>query len=184
MRLVVGLGNPGPAYEANRHNVGFMVVEELEGELVAGFGGLYGEVSIEGRDVALLMPMTFMNRSGDSVVAAMDTLGLAPEEVLVVHDELDLSLGTLKLKRGGGTGGHNGLKSIVHACGDPGFDRLRVGIGRPVEGSIVDWVLSDFDESDGAALDDVLEDATRAVRAVVANGTRHAMNAVNARDRD
>jgi len=178
---VVGLGNPGPRYEANRHNVGFMVVEELGAALGDGLGGRWGRASVEGHEVAVLFPHTFMNRSGLAVAAALDALGLRLDEVLVVHDDLDLPFGVVKLKRGGGTGGHNGLKSIVAECGGGGFDRLRIGIGRPREGSIVDWVLGDFEQSDGATLNDVLDDSARAIALAVAEGVPEAMGTVNAR---
>lgn len=178
---MVGLGNPGPRYEANRHNVGFMVVEELGAELREGLGGLWGRASVDGREIAVLLPHTFMNRSGVAVAAALEALDLRLDEVLVVHDDLDLPFGVVKLKRGGGAGGHNGLKSIIARCGDPGFDRLRIGIGRPAEGSIVDWVLGDFEESDGGALNGVLDESTRAIAIAVAEGTSQAMSSVNAR---
>ncbi len=184
---MVGLGNPGPAYEANRHNVGFMVLDALiEGstaEWTEAIGGRSTRLRLEGHDVVLLEPSTFMNRSGRSVAAMMGSLDVELDRVLVVHDDLDLPLGTVRLKRGGGAGGHNGLKSIIAECGGPGFDRLRVGIGRPDVGSVIDWVLGDFAQSEGATLDDVLRDATRAVRAVVVDGTSVAMNTVNARIR-
>ena len=184
---MVGLGNPGPEYEGNRHNVGFMVLDALiEGSGVEPkevLGGRSVRLRLEGHDVVLLEPSTFMNGSGRAVVAAMDAQGIELGQVLVVHDDLDLPLGTIRLKRGGGAGGHNGLKSIIAECGGPDFDRLRVGIGRPEVGPIIDWVLGDFRESEGAALDDVLQDATRAVVAVVVDGTPVAMNTVNARKR-
>lgn len=140
-------------------------------------------MELEGRPIVLLEPHTYMNHSGRSVAAALEHFGFALNEVLVVHDDLDLPLGRLRLKRAGGTGGHNGLKSIVAECGGRDFDRLRVGIGRPEEGSIVDWVLGDFPASEGAALDDVLQDATRVLAAAVAQGTIRAMNSVNAREK-
>lgn len=182
--LVVGLGNPGPDHARNRHNAGFLVLAALGAPLGPGLGGRFGRASIGGRDVVLLEPHGFMNRSGLAVAAAMERFGVPLGDVLVVHDELDLPLGTVRLKRGGGTGGHNGLKSIVAACGGPDFDRLRVGIGRPVEGTVVDWVLGDFTETEGARLASVLEDATRALTMAVVDGTDVAMNVVNARTRD
>ncbi|MBX3275778.1 MAG: aminoacyl-tRNA hydrolase [Sandaracinaceae bacterium] len=181
IELVVGLGNPGPGYAKNRHNVGFRIVAPLASAWAPAFGGRFARAPVGGRDVALLMPETYMNRSGASVVRAMEHLGVALDAVLVVHDELDLPLGALRLKRGGGTGGHNGLGSIVAAAGGPGFDRLRVGIGRPPEGAVVDWVLGDFSESEGARLASVLDDATRALTMAVVDGTVAAMNVVNVR---
>jgi len=182
---VVGLGNPGPDYEANRHNAGFMVLDAVvhgsSSVWDEAFGGRAATIRLEGHGVVLLEPFTFMNLSGRSVSAAMSALDIDLDRVLVVHDDLDLPLGTVRLKRGGGTGGHNGLKSVVAECGGPGFDRLRIGVGRPEEGSIVDWVLGDFSKSEGALLDDVLQDATRALSAVLVDGTSVAMVTVNAR---
>lgn len=186
MFLVAGLGNPGPKYAKNRHNVGFMVVERLAGPgpWREKYKGRFARVRLGGEDVVLLEPLTFMNLSGESVQAAMQFFKVPPDRLLVVHDELDLPFGTVRLKKGGGVAGHNGLKSIVQHCGGPGFARLRVGIGRPERGAVESHVLSDFSSEEGAALEDVLNDATRAVEAVLAEGLSAAMNAVNARDRD
>lgn len=185
MHLVVGLGNPGRRYAGHRHNVGFRVVERLAGdaELRPAWKGRAARVRLAGEEVVLLQPLTYMNSSGESVEEAMRELEVPLENVLVVHDELDLPFGTLRLKRGGGAAGHNGLKSIIARCGAD-FARLRIGIGRPPEGPIEEWVLSDFDEGESARLEDVLNDAARAVEAVVAEGLTAAMNAVNVRKRD
>jgi PTH1 family peptidyl-tRNA hydrolase len=188
MHLVVGLGNPGAAYARNRHNVGFMVVDRLAEAAGASFRekwkGRFTKARVAGGEVVLLEPLTFMNRSGESVQAAMRFFGVPLSEVLVVHDELDLPFGTLRLKRGGGVAGHNGLRSIVQHCGGPDFLRARIGIGRPPHGSPEGWVLGDFDADQGAALPSVLDDAARAVEAVIAEGISAAMNAVNARRPD
>lgn len=185
MHLVVGLGNPGPRYAKNRHNVGFMVVEALGAAAGASFrekfSGRFAKVSLRGRDVVLLEPGTFMNRSGDAVREAMGFFRVPLADLLVVHDELDLAFGTVKLKQGGGTAGHNGLRSIVAQCGGPEFARLRVGIGRPEVGTVHDWVLSDFSPPASAELPSVLDEATRAVEAVIVEGISAAMNTVNAR---
>lgn len=185
MHLVVGLGNPGRRYAGHRHNVGFRVIERLAAgaPFRRAHEGRAAEVQLAGRAVTLLEPLTYMNRSGESVHAAMLALDVPLEHVLVVHDELDLPFGSLRLKSGGGAAGHNGLKSIIAACGAD-FGRLRIGVGRPPEGPLEDWVLSDFDEGEGARLEDVLNDAARAARAVVEGGLTAAMNAVNVRKRD
>ncbi|MEZ4337256.1 MAG: aminoacyl-tRNA hydrolase [Sandaracinaceae bacterium] len=182
--LVVGLGNPGPDHARQRHNVGFHLLASLGAALRPGLGGRWGTARIGDREVVLLEPHTFMNLSGRAVRRAMERFEIALEDVLVVHDDLDLPFGTVRLKRGGGAGGHNGLKSIVAECGGPGFDRLRIGIGRPVEGTVVDWVLGDFSESEGAELPGVLDDATRALTMAVADGTDVAMNLINVRATD
>src|SRR6266536_802491 len=133
--LVAGLGNPGREYERNRHNVGWMVADELARRHGASwkgkFSGRLAEVRIDGHRVALLKPETFMNESGRSVGAAARFYKLEPDAVLVVHDEIDLELGRLQARLGGGLAGHNGLRSIAAHLGTPDFLRLRVGVGRP-----------------------------------------------------
>ena len=183
MHLVVGLGNPGLEYAKNRHNVGFMVVERLGGAdpWREKWKSRFARVRVGGEGVVLLEPLTFMNRSGEAVQPAMRFFDVPLERVLVVHDELDLPFGTLRLKKGGGVAGHNGLKSVVQHCGGPDFARLRIGIGRPARGAVEKHVLSDFSSEEGAALEDVLHDAARAVTAVMTEGLSAAMNAVNAR---
>ena len=133
MKLIVGLGNPGSKYEGTRHNVGFRIVELLAARFDVPlssnkFQGEYGQGTIEGQKVALLKPQTYMNLSGDSVAPAARFYKVEPEDLIVIHDELDLPFGRLQLKRGGGTGGHNGLNSIVDRLGSNDFVRLRFGI--------------------------------------------------------
>jgi PTH1 family peptidyl-tRNA hydrolase len=156
--LVVGLGNPGREYARNRHNVGHMVVEELarrhDGSFRGKFNGRFAEVRIDGHRVALLAPDTYMNDSGRSVKAAAQFYKVAPDAVLIVHDESDLELGRLQARLGGGLAGHNGLRSVTQHLGTQDFLRLRVGIGRPGRGDrrpLADWVLSDFDPDEDAA---------------------------------
>ena len=136
--LVVGLGNPGREYAGNRHNVGFMVVDELArrhgGAWRGKFGGRLAEVRIDDHRVALLAPETYMNESGRSVKAAAGFFKVEPDAILVVHDESDLEPGRLQARRGGGLAGHNGLRSVAHHLGTTDFLRLRVGVGRPGRG--------------------------------------------------
>ncbi|MGE0787752.1 MAG: aminoacyl-tRNA hydrolase [Sandaracinaceae bacterium] len=185
MQLVVGLGNPGPKYRGNRHNVGFMLIEELaramREELREKFKARWCRGRIGGTDAVLLMPQTYMNLSGESVQPAMRFFKVELPDVLVVHDELDLPFGTVRLKQGGGAGGHNGLKSIIQHCGGQGFARLRIGIGRPRSGSPEGHVLSDFSASESAELGDVLRQAALAVEAVLSDGVGPAMNRFNVR---
>lgn len=187
MYLVVGLGNPGPKYAKNRHNVGFMAVDRLAeaaGESFRDkFKGRWCKVRLPGSDAVLLEPLTYMNVSGESVQPAMRFFKVELPNVIVVHDELDLPFGTVRLKKGGGAAGHNGLRSIIQHCGGPDFLRVRVGIGRPTHGKVEAHVLSDFSKSESAELDDVLTDTTRAVEAVVADGIKAAMNRINARNK-
>jgi peptidyl-tRNA hydrolase, PTH1 family len=166
--LVVGLGNPGREYAGNRHNVGFMVADELArrhgGSWRGKFSGQLADVRIDEHRVALLKPETYMNESGRAVRAAADFFKLEPDAILVVHDESDLEGGRLQARRGGGFAGHNGLRSVAQHLGTPEFLRLRVGVGRPDRGDrrpLADYVLADFEpHEDAAAL------VTRAAEAV------------------
>ncbi|MCK6391892.1 MAG: aminoacyl-tRNA hydrolase [Azonexus sp.] len=146
-RLIVGLGNPGPEYEATRHNVGFWFVDRLAAQLridLAPQGKFFGKAGRAG-ELWLLQPTTFMNRSGQSVAALANFYKISPAEILVIHDELDIPPGGIRLKQGGGNGGHNGLKDIQAKLGTPDFWRLRLGIGHPrslgLSQQVVDFVL-------------------------------------------
>ncbi len=148
IKLFVGLGNPGPEYEATRHNAGFWWIDALARELKLtlvperAYHGLMARTSIAGHSVWLLQPQTFMNLSGKSVAALARFFKIQPEEILVVHDELDLSPGQAKLKRGGSHAGHNGLRDIHAQLGSRDYWRLRIGIGHPgVKGEVIHWVL-------------------------------------------
>lgn len=192
--LVVGLGNPGAKYARNRHNIGFKVVEAVAarhslGELRSG-GKLGGHTATgvittpRGRKkVVLLEPMEFMNLSGFAVQRAMKFYGVGLDEVLVVHDEIDLDPGVVRVKQGGGHGGHNGLRSIIEQCGGNGFARVRVGVGKPpmhTPGKDVSgWVLSDFPAAQAALVDGIVARAADAVEAVVGLGVAPAMNDFN-----
>ena len=173
--LVVGLGNPGREYARNRHNVGHMTVDELArrhgGSWRSKFSGQVADVRIDDHRVALLKPETFMNDSGRSVKAAASFYKLEPDAILVVHDESDLELGRLQVRRGGGLAGHNGLRSIVQQLGTPDFLRLRVGVGRPGRGDrrpLADYVLSDFQPEEDA--ESILARAAEAVETLDAEG--------------
>jgi PTH1 family peptidyl-tRNA hydrolase len=158
--LVAGLGNPGREYARTRHNVGWLVVDELArrhgGSFRSKFSGRLGEARVDGLRVALLKPETYMNESGRSIAPAARFFKAPPESVLVVHDDVDLEEGRLQARRGGGLAGHNGLRSIAQALGTPEFLRLRIGVGRPGRGdrrSVADYVLSPFEpETDVDAL--------------------------------
>ena len=158
--LVVGLGNPGREHERERHNVGWMAVDELarrtDGRWRAKFSGQLAEVRLDGLRLALLKPETFMNDSGRSVAAASRFFKVEPESMLVVHDDVDLEAGRLQARAGGGLAGHNGLRSLAQSLGTQDFLRLRIGVGRPGRGdprSVADYVLSPFElEEDVGAL--------------------------------
>ncbi len=184
MHLIAGLGNPGPKYAGNRHNVGFMVVERLAARWGAPafrekFKGFFTKERFGGDEAVLLVPHTYMNLSGESVQPAMRFFKVGLGDVVVIHDELDLDFGVVRVKSGGGTAGHNGLKSMLQHCGGPDFTRVRVGIGRPRGARVEGYVLSDFNGMERAELDDVLELAADAVEAVIKRGATSAMNAIN-----
>jgi peptidyl-tRNA hydrolase, PTH1 family len=182
--LVAGLGNPGREYARNRHNVGWLVAEELAGRhggsWRAKFNGQLAEVRIDGHKVALLKPETYMNDSGRSVKAAMRFFKLDPDQVLVVHDETDLEAGRLQARLGGGLAGHNGLRSVNQHLGTPEFLRLRVGVGRPGRGDrrpLADWVLSDFAPDED--VDELVRSAADAVELLDAEGLDAAQRSIN-----
>jgi PTH1 family peptidyl-tRNA hydrolase len=184
MYLIAGLGNPGAKYEKTRHNVGFMVVERFSATHGAPgfrsrFQGHFAKLRVGEHDVGVLKPSTFMNLSGHSVQGALAFFKLKPEVLIVVHDELDLPFGTIRIKRGGGTAGHNGIASVA-ACLGPDFCRLRIGIGQPGQGG-ADYVLSDFSKQQSAQLPDVLERASSALTDIVTRGLSAAMNVHNQR---
>src|SRR5207248_7474558 len=182
--LVVGLGNPGRQYERTRHNVGWLVVDELARRLDASwrgkFSGRLAEARLDGAKLALLKPETFMNDSGRSVGAAARFFKVEPGALLVVHDDVDLEPGRLQARAGGGLAGHNGLRSLAQALGSQEFLRLRIGVGRPGRGdprSVADYVLSPFaPEEDEAAL---VAHATDAVEAIAREGLEPAQQRFN-----
>jgi PTH1 family peptidyl-tRNA hydrolase len=182
--LVVGLGNPGRQYAHNRHNVGWLVVDELArrhgGSWRGKFDGELAEIRIEGHKVALLKPQTYMNDSGRSVRAASAFFKTDPDSVLVVHDEGDLDTGRLQARLGGGLAGHNGLRSIAQHLGTSDFLRLRVGVGRPGRGDhrkLADYVLADFEPHDDA--ERIVTSAADAVETLDAEGLEAAQRSVN-----
>jgi PTH1 family peptidyl-tRNA hydrolase len=182
--LVVGLGNPGREYARNRHNVGYMVVDELarrhDGAWKGKFSGQLADVRIDEHKVALLKPETYMNDSGRSVQAAARFFKLDPDAILVVHDEGDLEAGRLQVRRGGGLAGHNGLRSIASQLGTDDFLRLRVGVGRPGRGdrrALADYVLADFEPHDDAQ--GLVARAAEAVETLDAEGLDSAQRRFN-----
>jgi PTH1 family peptidyl-tRNA hydrolase len=184
--LVVGLGNPGREYARNRHNVGSLVVDELArrhgGSWRSKFSGQLAEIRLDGHKLALLKPETYMNESGRAVSAAARFFKVDPDAVLVVHDEGDFDLGRLQLRLGGGSAGHNGLRSIAQHLKTPEFMRLRVGVGRPERGDprpLADYVLSDFAPHDDA--ETLVARAADAVETLDADGIERAKVAVNRR---
>lgn len=187
--LILGLGNPGRRYEATRHNFGFFVVDALAAEAGTGWqdgpgSTLLGPVLIGEAKGYLAKPMTFMNRSGIAASALLDRLEGPPmDRLLVVADDLDLSLGSLRFRRGGGNGGHNGLRSLIEELGTREFPRLRLGIGRPPRDTredVIDYVLEPFDAEEGVRVKEVVDRAMDGVRSFVKDGIDVAMNRFNA----
>jgi peptidyl-tRNA hydrolase, PTH1 family len=182
--LVVGLGNPGREYERTRHNVGWLVLDELArrhgGSWRSKFSGSLAEVRLGDLRLALLKPETYMNESGRSVGAAVRFFKVEPEQVLVVHDDVDLEAGRLQARAGGGLGGHTGLRSLAQHLGSQDFLRLRIGVGRPGRGDprpVADWVLSPFaPEEDAEAL---IARAADAVETIAQDGLEAAQQRYN-----
>lgn len=187
MWLVAGLGNPGRQYAGTRHNAGFMVVDELQRRFATQpartkMGAELAEGSLAGTKVIFCKPMEFMNVSGQAIARAAGFWKVPPRQILVVHDDMDLELGRLKLVESGGTGGHNGLRSIVAELGTESFCRLRFGIGRPPanwEGA--DYVLAEFGADERKQLPDLVEEAADVAQTVLQDGLVTAMNKFNRR---
>lgn len=182
--LIVGLGNPGQEYVLTRHNAGFMLLDRFCESIGAGmtqakFKGIFGTARHGGRSLYLLKPQTFMNLSGESVVACMSFYHLDIGQVIVLHDELDLPLGDVRVKTGGGTGGHNGLKSIVSLTGKDGFSRIRIGIGRPVHNDVVNYVLGRIPSEDEDNFNSSLNIGTEALKRFITNGAEASMRYCN-----
>jgi len=184
--LVAGLGNPGREYARTRHNLGHMVCDELvrrhRGSYRSKFSGDLAELRLDGSRVALLKPQTYMNESGKSVGAAVRFFKLPAEQLLVVHDEVDLDVGRLQVRQGGGLAGHNGLRSLAQHLGTPEFMRLRVGVGRPERGDprpVADWVLTPFPPE--VDVDAIITRAADAVETVTGEGLEEAQRRFNER---
>ena len=184
--IVVGLGNPGQKYEMTRHNAGFLALDLLAQRLGAGpirqakCQSLYTCCTLEGRSLLLMKPQTFMNLSGDSVQPLMAWYKITSEHLLVIHDELDLPPGRIKLKKGGGIAGHNGLKSIVQRLGTQDFCRLRIGVGRPPDkNAVISWVLGHFPPQESALAEHSVKEAVDAVCYFTKYGPEKAANRYN-----
>ncbi|MBP4050828.1 aminoacyl-tRNA hydrolase [Chromobacterium violaceum] len=186
IRLIVGLGNPGPEYEKTRHNAGFWLVDELCWQFKGNWrseGKFHGDVAriqIEGQDVWLLKPMTYMNLSGQAVLALAYFYKILPDEILVVHDELDLAPGVARFKQGGGHGGHNGLKDIAARLSSPAFWRLRLGIGHPGDKKeVANFVLKKPRAEEQQALDEAVLASLRELPRAVSGKMAEAMKALH-----
>ena len=189
MKVIVGLGNPGPKYGLTKHNVGFMLVNALaeklgisETEWKDKFEALVAETRIGTEKVLLVKPMTYMNDSGRAVGPLLSWYKLEPEDLVVVHDDMDIPAGTIRIRKKGSAGGHNGIKSLLAHVGDEHFTRVRIGIGRPLPGwSVIDHVLAPFPSEDVPKIREAIEYLLPAVETIVTEGTDLAMNKYNPR---
>ncbi|HEU0276978.1 MAG TPA: aminoacyl-tRNA hydrolase [Rhodanobacteraceae bacterium] len=185
IRLIAGLGNPGPEYLRNRHNAGFWFADALATGAGARFvleKRLHAEtcrIQVDGADVRVIKPDTFMNESGRAVIAALNYWKLLPEELLVVHDDMDLPPGTVRLKFDGGHGGQNGLRDIMGQLGHGRFHRLRIGTGHPARGSVVAWVLGNPSAADEDLMLDAIGRALGVLPLAVAGNVNEAMKRLN-----
>jgi len=190
MKLIVGLGNPGNLYVHSRHNVGFLVVKAIAQahkillKKEKGILSLSGKGKIEGQNIILAMPLTFMNLSGAAVGGLLKKYKIDPSNLLVVCDDLDLNLGRLKIKSSGSSGGHRGLKSIIESLEGDTFARLRIGIGRPARTDISAYVLSHFSKKEKVELSELIERASDCCRVWVAKGINKSMNIFNQRSKE
>lgn len=188
MKLVVGLGNPGDKYAGTRHNIGFMVIQRIADRCgltlkKKGHQGLYAVGRLAGEEAALLLPQTFMNLSGASVGSAFKSLGVAADSLIVVHDDIDQPFGAIRIKMGGGHGGHNGIRHICQVLGTGDFVRIKLGVGRPPPGGdVAGYVLSPFASAEKKELASLIDQAARGVESVIERGALFAMNEFNRRD--
>ncbi|RQD74667.1 MAG: aminoacyl-tRNA hydrolase [Candidatus Syntrophonatronum acetioxidans] len=185
MKLIVGLGNPGKEYLSTRHNIGFMVVDSLAKKHNINLNRLRGSSAagkgvIRGEEILLAKPLTYMNLSGRAVKALVAELKASPSDIIVIHDDLDLDLGRLRLRGEGGTGGHRGIASIIEKLGTESFNRLRIGIGRPRENQEArDYVLEEFSREEEVEVEEVISRAVKALETFMVEGIQSAMNKHN-----
>lgn len=180
-RLIVGLGNPGRKYEGTRHNIGFEVLRRLGDRYrltltQKKFSGVFATGSVAGQDVVLLEPHTYMNKSGKSVQAACQFYNVDASDLIVLHDDIDLSPGTVRIKDGGGHGGHNGLRDIISRIGGRDFVRIRLGVGRPEHGDVTNHVLGRFSGEERDLAAEMVEEGCDAIETVLTDGVGQAQN--------
>lgn len=184
MKIIAGLGNPGVRYEKTRHNAGFMVIDKLAESLKVTFtqekfSSLFVKTRVKDEDVILLKPLTYMNNSGFAIRQCMDFYKAAPEDLIIIYDDVDLPVGKIRLREKGSAGGHNGMKSVIHCIFTQEFPRIRVGIGRDPQIEMIDWVLSKFREEEAEELNKALENASKAAEYSITNPFSAAMNLFN-----
>jgi PTH1 family peptidyl-tRNA hydrolase len=182
VKLIVGLGNPGKEYAASRHNIGFLVINHLAREKGIAlterkFKSRWGKGTLSGHKVILAKPHTFMNLSGEAVTAIAHFYKMAAQDIIVVHDDLDIAFGSLKIKTKGGSGGHHGIDSIISSLKDNSFIRVRVGIGRPDPGKDnAEFVLSSFNKAEAGTLKHIINEAQRCLGMLITHDPEFAMN--------
>jgi peptidyl-tRNA hydrolase, PTH1 family len=185
LSLVFGLGNPGSRYQNTRHNLGFMVVDQISADFQTAmnktkFDAAYARARIDDTDVILAKPMTFMNKSGIPVSRFVGFYHVSTQDMLVIHDDIDLDFGRIKIKEKGGDGGHKGIRSIIDAIGKDDFCRLRIGIGRPEAGiNAADYVLTPFNAAEREMLKHIIARARDAAVTILCNGAKEGMNRFN-----
>ncbi len=188
MKLIVGLGNPGRSYRDTRHNVGFMIADKIAGDFGISFSKkkfdtVYGRGLIEDNEILLVKPLAYMNRSGPPVQQLARYYRIQSKDMLVIHDDIDLAYGRLKIKEKGGHGGHNGIRSLIDAFGGGDFLRLRIGVGRSETGSdVTGHVLGKFSAQQIQFLDRIIKNARNAVVTILSHGTKVGMNLFNGKD--
>lgn len=185
MWVIVGLGNPGRKYAKTRHNAGFMVVDEISTrydiELRERDLHMTGKGSMEGEDVLLVEPLTFMNRSGIAVRDAMKRINAGPENLIVIQDDIDMETGILKIRKKGSSGGHKGVESVIREIGTKEFVRVKIGIGRSEGVPVEEYVLGKFGKDEGAVMKSAIVEAADAVETIIESGIDRAMNTFNER---
>ncbi|MDD6719739.1 aminoacyl-tRNA hydrolase [Lactobacillus porci] len=185
MKLIAGLGNPGAKYDRTKHNTGFMALDHYlkEKGLTLDrdkFEGLYSKQKINGEDVILLEPQTYMNESGRSVAQIAKFFKIAPEDILIIHDDMDMPIAKIRIRAGGKSGGHNGIKSIIADLGTEKFNRLKIGIRHPQKQSVVSWVLTPFDADQQKAMDQAFATSAKIIDDFIAGkSAQYLMNKYN-----
>lgn len=185
MYLIVGLGNPGKKYEKNRHNVGFMAIDRFAKEFDVSvtkskFKSLYGELNYNGKKLILMKPQTYMNASGEAVQSFSNYYNIDPENIIVIVDDIDINFGTVRIRKTGSAGTHNGLKSIVNLLGSKNFPRIKVSVGKKEEYmDLADFVISDFSKNQKDVLEKELDLTVKAILSIIEDGIDIAMNKIN-----
>ena len=187
LKAVIGLGNPGKRYVDTKHNAGFSAIDSLmdalpgKNEYISGFNGLFFKARIGGRSVFFLKPLTFMNLSGDSVFTLCRKEKIYPEEIMIVYDDMDIPLGKIRIRKNGGSAGHNGVESIINRVNSNKFARLRIGIGRTSSDGMVDHVLSEFRAEEKEIFNKVVDLSVAAIKLSLHRGIQMAMNEYNSK---